>query len=137
MELGGMIPTSVTTAVMLLGGVKSYNGFRISRLVSGWRVRVLFDRFVGKVVRNVPIGATFVVSEGKIFHTHTRTQFILGETVELNPFGKFVCLATYQDRNRVLFGHHCHQCCPCPGEHGTVGMQRVCADQHQIDFGDD
>ena len=29
--LGGMSPTSVTTAVMYVGGVKSYNGFRISR----------------------------------------------------------------------------------------------------------
>ena len=29
--LGGMSPTSVTTAVMYVGGVKSYNGFSISR----------------------------------------------------------------------------------------------------------
>ena len=32
--LGGMSPTSVTTAVMYVGGVKSYNGFSISRLCS-------------------------------------------------------------------------------------------------------
>jgi hypothetical protein len=31
MLLGGIKPTSVTTAVMHVGGVKSYNGFRISR----------------------------------------------------------------------------------------------------------
>lgn len=75
--------------------------------------------------------------KGGCFDAHALTEFILGETVELNPFGKFVCLTTYQDRNRVLFGHHCHQCCPCPGEHGTVRMERVCTDQHQIDLGDD
>jgi hypothetical protein len=28
-ELGGMTPTSVTTAVMLVEGVKSYSGFNI------------------------------------------------------------------------------------------------------------
>lgn len=31
MLLGGISPTSVTTAVMDDGGVKSYNGFRMSR----------------------------------------------------------------------------------------------------------
>ena len=31
-EVGGITPTSVTTAVMLFGGVRSYNGFKISRL---------------------------------------------------------------------------------------------------------
>ena len=30
-ELGGIKPTSVTTAVMLAGGVRSYKGCRISR----------------------------------------------------------------------------------------------------------
>ena|ERR1700726_4476321 len=34
-ELGGIIPTSVTTAVILVGGVRSYSGLRISRF--GWR----------------------------------------------------------------------------------------------------
>lgn len=32
MEVGGITPTSVTTAVMFFGGVRSYNGFKISRL---------------------------------------------------------------------------------------------------------
>lgn len=41
-EVGGITPTSVTTAVMFLGGVRSYSGFKISRLVlfsvaSDWR----------------------------------------------------------------------------------------------------
>lgn len=31
-EVGGITPTSVTTAVIFFGGVRSYNGFRISRL---------------------------------------------------------------------------------------------------------
>ena len=31
-EVGGITPTSVTTAVIFFGGVKSYRGFRISRL---------------------------------------------------------------------------------------------------------
>jgi hypothetical protein len=30
-EVGGITPTSVTTAVMFFGGVRSYNGFNISR----------------------------------------------------------------------------------------------------------
>jgi len=32
-EVGGITPTSVTTAVIFFGGVRSYNGFNISRLV--------------------------------------------------------------------------------------------------------
>ena len=36
--LGGMSPTSVTTAVMYVGGVKSYNGFSISRFCPGGTV---------------------------------------------------------------------------------------------------
>lgn len=32
-DVGGITPTSVTTAVIFFGGVKSYNGFKISRLV--------------------------------------------------------------------------------------------------------
>lgn len=36
--LGGMSPTSVTTAVMYVGGVKSYNGFNISRFCLGGTV---------------------------------------------------------------------------------------------------
>lgn len=31
MEFGGMTPTSVTTAVIFVGGVRSYSGLRISR----------------------------------------------------------------------------------------------------------
>ena len=34
-ELGGMMPTSVTTAVMHDGGVRSYNGLRIERFGRG------------------------------------------------------------------------------------------------------
>lgn len=33
-ELGGIVPTSVTTAVMFDGGVRSYKGFRIWRFSS-------------------------------------------------------------------------------------------------------
>ena len=38
MLLGGMSPTSVTTAVMYVAGVKSYNGFSISRFCPGGTV---------------------------------------------------------------------------------------------------
>lgn len=31
-DVGGITPTSVTTAVIFFGGVRSYNGFKISRL---------------------------------------------------------------------------------------------------------
>jgi hypothetical protein len=47
MELGGMTPTSVTTAVMLVGGVKSYSGFRISRFGWPWRFSVSRGRVRG------------------------------------------------------------------------------------------
>jgi hypothetical protein len=33
-ELGGMMPTSVTTAVMFAGGVRSYRGLRTLRFSS-------------------------------------------------------------------------------------------------------
>ena len=35
-ELGGMMPTSVTTAVILVGGVKSYNGLNCNRCDPSW-----------------------------------------------------------------------------------------------------
>ena len=37
-ELGGIMPTSVTTAVMHDGGVKSYNGLKIERFVPGFKL---------------------------------------------------------------------------------------------------
>lgn len=45
---GGMTPASVTTAVMLDGGVRSYNGLRISRLGWFWITRESGDWFRGK-----------------------------------------------------------------------------------------
>jgi hypothetical protein len=33
-DVGGITPTSVTTAVIFFGGVRSYSGFKISRLVA-------------------------------------------------------------------------------------------------------
>lgn len=47
-ESGGMTPTSVTTAVMLEGGVRSYNGLRISRFGLFSRTRVSGDFVRGK-----------------------------------------------------------------------------------------
>lgn len=47
-----MIPTSVTTAVMLAGGVKSYKGFKISRcwpLCIDWVPGCLFGARGGKM----------------------------------------------------------------------------------------
>lgn len=37
-ELGGIMPTSVTTAVMHDGGVKSYNGLKIERFGRGFKL---------------------------------------------------------------------------------------------------
>lgn len=37
-ELGGIMPTSVTTAVMHDGGVKSYNGLKIERFARDFRL---------------------------------------------------------------------------------------------------
>jgi hypothetical protein len=44
MLLGGINPTSVTTTVMHVGGVRSYRGFRISRFGDGGRS---FTPFIG------------------------------------------------------------------------------------------
>lgn len=57
-EFGGMIPTSVTTAVMLEGGVRSYKGLRISRFGVDCRVRESLGRVIGKVDKKVLAGAT-------------------------------------------------------------------------------
>ena len=46
-EFGGMIPTSVTTAVICVGGVRSYNGLRISRLAEGDRDRESCGQTIG------------------------------------------------------------------------------------------
>lgn len=56
-ELGGITPTSVTTAVMLVGGVRSYSGFRISRLGAFCSVSVEGDLVSGKEAKKSPTGA--------------------------------------------------------------------------------
>lgn len=52
-DVGGITPTSVTTAVIFFGGVRSYNGFRISRLVAFSVARDSRGIEVGKV-ENTP-----------------------------------------------------------------------------------
>jgi hypothetical protein len=56
-ELGGIIPTSVTTAVMLVGGVKSYRGLRISKLDCDWMASEDFGRERGNEENRSPTGA--------------------------------------------------------------------------------
>ena len=51
--LGGMSPTSVTTAVMYVGGVKSYNGFNISRFSGGTVFRFEFRRVIVRGTFNI------------------------------------------------------------------------------------
>lgn len=83
-ELGGITPTSVTTAVMLEGGVKSYSGLRISRLVFLLRVSVSFDRVRGKDEKGSPDGATHDISDvvkGKDDECCERTELVLGKTI--------------------------------------------------------
>ncbi len=46
-EFGGMMPTSVTTAVILAGGVRSYNGLRICRFADDCVVSESFGHFKG------------------------------------------------------------------------------------------
>jgi hypothetical protein len=60
-ELGGITPTSVTTAVILEGGVRSYSGLRISRLCCFLRVSVSFDRVRGKEEKRSPDGAIHAI----------------------------------------------------------------------------
>jgi hypothetical protein len=74
MEFGGIIPTSVTTAVILLGGVRSYKGLRISKFVSDCKASVSLLRFEGKVERNVPIGAMEIACQiDAVVYIHEHT----------------------------------------------------------------
>ena len=57
MEFGGMTPTSVTTAVILVGGVRSYKGFRISRFGALCKVRLSRGFVSGKFWKRSPRGA--------------------------------------------------------------------------------
>ena len=57
MESGGMTPTSVTTAVMFVGGVRSYRGLRISRLAALCRARASRGFVRGKFWKRSPDGA--------------------------------------------------------------------------------
>ena len=58
-EFGGMTPTSVTTAVMEVGGVRSYNGLRISRFGRFWSVKASRGFVRGKDENKSPIGAGY------------------------------------------------------------------------------
>lgn len=60
-ESGGMTPTSVTTAVILEGGVRSYSGLRISRFGLLCRTSISGDLLRGKEEKMSFIGAV----EGK------------------------------------------------------------------------
>ena len=58
-EFGGITPTSVTTAVMLVGGVRSYNGLRISRLGRLWSINDSRGFVRGNEENKSPIGAAW------------------------------------------------------------------------------
>ena len=60
-EVGGITPTSVTTAVIFFGGVRSYNGFNISRFVAFSVASDLCGIVIGNVENtpfNGPAGMT-------------------------------------------------------------------------------
>ena len=61
MEFGGITPTSVTTAVMLVGGVRSYSGLRISRFGALCSVRLSRGFVSGKFWKRSPEGAAQIV----------------------------------------------------------------------------
>lgn len=56
-EFGGITPTSVTTAVTLVGGVRSYKGLRISRLGRFWSISKSRGFVRGNEENKSPIGA--------------------------------------------------------------------------------
>ena len=56
-EFGGMIPTSVTTAVIEVGGVRSYSGLRISRCGPFASVRLSRGFVKGNDAKRSPTGA--------------------------------------------------------------------------------
>ena len=70
------MPTSVTTAVICVGGVRSYNGLRISRLVEGARERESCGQTMGNGGKISPRGATQM--EFREFSTtETRSTYLI------------------------------------------------------------
>lgn len=95
MELGGMMPTSVTTAVIFDGGVRSYNGLRISRFGDASRVNDDWGITDGNEWNAAVEGATRkdiaiyqLLQNGELPGqktrglTNIRTEFVLGEAVQ-------------------------------------------------------
>lgn len=100
-ELGGTMPTSVTTAVIFAGGVRSYNGLRISRFGFGTVVSASRGMTDGKVSCATPGGAIYqdysIVRNTAIKHedSNVLTKFVLCERVQHDTFRKLVSFATY------------------------------------------
>lgn len=138
MELGGMTPTSVTTAVMHDGGVRSYSGLRISRL--GRLCSCNNSRgFVRGNDENVsPMGAArFVIRELNAENVLLLTELILGETVQLNTLGELVRLTTNNNGHRMLLRHHGYQGGARSRIDCAIRMYGVCTDEDCRHFGND
>lgn len=97
MEFGGIMPTSVTTAVILDGGVRSYNGLRISRLSDGCRVSELCGRVVGNVDTKLLEGAI----QTNELETYTR-----GRAHQRVPSSFFVKLSSCTPSENLYVSQH-------------------------------
>jgi hypothetical protein len=135
-----MIPTSVTTAVMLDGGVRSYSGFKISRFSSDSSASVSRALHEGKVESRAPTGAA---RPAVSVHAQRRrlgrrlTELVLGEAVELDALGELVRLAADEERDGDLLRHHRDERGARAREDGAIGVQRVRADERERHLGDD
>jgi len=99
-EVGGITPTSVTTAVIFFGGVRSYNGFRISRLAVFFVASDSRGIEIGNV-ENIPFNGPAGMTNELLAVTcvlNRRTELIFRETVQLQCLRDLVCLATNDDR---------------------------------------
>ena len=70
-EFGGMTPTSVTTAVIFDGGVKSYRGLRISRCGSFSSSSESRGRDRGNEEKRSPTGARAEIRVNVLMETAT------------------------------------------------------------------
>ena len=99
-EVGGITPTSVTTAVIFFGGVRSYNGFRISRLAVFSVASDSRGIEIGNV-ENIPFnGPAGITNEHLwvlLYVLNQRTELIFRETVQLHRLRYFVRLAANDD----------------------------------------
>jgi hypothetical protein len=110
-ELGGMIPTSVTTAVTFAGGVRSYRGLRTLR-------------FGSEACCTGAMGIEYQYNRSDdIGRGHT--QLVSHESIQHDPFAKFVCFTAHDDGDSFLPGHHAHERGTGARKNCAIGVKRM------------